>query len=158
MDLALPPLRLHRRLRIHLLLKPETGDLKPEKRQTAGSAKEDLRHRTKAFAADIIELFTAIDRSRDEVRIIGTQMLRSGTSVAAQYREASRARSPSEFISKIECCTQEADETQLWLELLTEKCSVPPNKTSPLIKETNELISIFVTMSKRTKANIQTKQ
>ena len=80
-------------------------------------------------------------------------MLRSGTSVAAQYREASRARSQEEFISKIECCTQEADETQLWLELLSEKCSVPAAKTAPLVLEINELISIFVTMSKRTKAN-----
>ena len=115
--------------------------------------KEDLRARTKEFAAAIIDLFVSLDRQRDEVRVVGNQMLRSGTSVAAQYREASRARSPEEFISKIDCCAQEADETQLWLELLTEKCSVPPQKTDSLIKETNELISIFVTMSKRTKAN-----
>ena len=114
--------------------------------------KEDLRARTNEFAGAII-LFIALDRRRDEVRVVGNQMLRSGTSVAAQYREASRARSPEEFISKIDCCAQETDETQLWLELLTEKCSVPPQKTDSLIKETNELISIFVTMSKRTKAN-----
>jgi four helix bundle protein len=115
--------------------------------------KEDLRARTKEFAAAIIDLFVSLDRRRDEVRVVGNQMLRSGTSVAAQYREASRARSPEEFISKIDCCAQETDETQLWLELLTEKCSVPPQKTDSLIKETNELISIFGTMSKRTKAN-----
>jgi len=115
--------------------------------------KEDLRARTKEFAAAIIDLFVSLDRQRDEVRVVGNQMLRSGTSVAAQYREASRARSPEEFISKIDCCAQETDETQLWLELLTEKCSVPPQKTDSLIKDTNELISIFVTMSKRTKAN-----
>ena len=115
--------------------------------------KEDLRARTKEFAAAIIDLFVSLDRQRDEVRVVGNQMLRSGTSVAAQYREASRARSPEEFISKIDCCAQETDETQLWLELLTEKCSVPPQKTDSLIKESNELISIFVTMSKRAKAN-----
>ena len=115
--------------------------------------KEDLRARTKEFAAAIIDLFVSLDRQRDEFRVVGNQMLRSGTSVAAQYREASRARSPEEFISKIDCCAQETDETQLWLELLTEKCSVPPQKTDSLIKESNELISIFVTMSKRTKAN-----
>ena len=115
--------------------------------------KEDLRARTKEFAAAIIDLFVSLDRQRDEVRVVGNQMLRSGTSVAVQYREASRARSPEEFISKIDCCAQETDETQLWLELLTEKCSVPPQKTDSLIKESNELISIFVTMSKRTKAN-----
>ena len=63
---------------------------------------------------------------------------------------------PKSSFLKIDCCAQEADETQLWLELLTEKCSVPPQKTDSLIKETNELISIFVTMSKRTKANKST--
>lgn len=115
--------------------------------------KEDLRARTKEFAAAIIDLFVGLDRRRDEVRVLGNQMLRSGTSVAAQYREASRARSPEEFISKIDCSAQEADETELWLELLTEKCSVPSDKTASLLEECNELISIFVTMSKRTKAN-----
>ena len=115
--------------------------------------KEDLRARTKEFAGSIIDLFVALDRRKDEIRVVVNQMLRSGTSVAAQYREASRARSPEVFISKIDCCAQEADETLLWLELLTEKCSVPPPKTDSLIKESNELISIFVTMSKRTKAN-----
>ena len=115
--------------------------------------KEDLRARTKEFAAAIIDLFVGLDRRRDEVRVLGNQMLRSGTSVAAQYREASRARSPEEFISKIDCCAQEADETELWLELLAEKCSVPSDKTASLLEECNELISIFVTMSKRTKAN-----
>ncbi|MFM8983618.1 MAG: four helix bundle protein [Spartobacteria bacterium] len=121
------------------------------------SRKEDLKVRTKEFAGAIIDLFIALDRRRDEIRVIGNQMLRSGTSVAAQYREASRARSPEEFISKIESCTQEADETQLWLELLTEKCSVPVTKTAPLLNELNELISIFVTMSKRTKSNLPNK-
>ena len=71
----------------------------------------------------------------------------------AKRKDGLRARSPEEFISKIDCCAQEADETQLWLELLTEKCSVPSKKTETLLMETNELISIFVAMSKRTKAN-----
>ena len=115
--------------------------------------KEDLRIRTKQFANSIIGLFVRLDRRRDEVRVIGNQLLRSAPSVAAQYREASRARSPEEFIAKIEACTQEADETQLWLELLTENGMVSPETTEPVLKETNELISIFVTMSKRTKAN-----
>jgi four helix bundle protein len=131
--------------------KLETGNLRLE--MSDGKRKEDLRLRTKEFAGAIIELFVNLDRRRDEIRVIGNQMLRSGTSVAAQYREASRARSPEEFIAKIESCTQEADETQLWLELLTEKCSVSPRGTEAVLKETNELISIFVTMSKRTKAN-----
>ena len=57
-----------------------------------------------------------LDKSREELRVIGRQFIRSGTSVAANYREASRARSDKEFIAKIEICAQEADETQLWLE------------------------------------------
>lgn len=80
-------------------------------------------------------------------------MIRAGTSVAANYREASRARSDAEFIARIELCAQEADETQLWLELLRDDCEVPAEKLDPIWKEADELISIFVTMSKRTKDN-----
>ncbi|NCC60195.1 MAG: four helix bundle protein [Verrucomicrobiae bacterium] len=79
------------------------------------------------------------------------QMLRSGTSVAANYREASRARSDAEFISKIEICTQEADETVLWLELLRDECNIQSRNLEFLLKESDELISIFVTMSKNKK-------
>lgn len=78
-------------------------------------------------------------------------MLRSGTSVAANHREASRARSDAEFIAKIELCTAEADETLLWLELLEEDCDAPTSLIQPLRRETDELIAIFVTMAKRTK-------
>lgn len=78
-------------------------------------------------------------------------MIRSGTSVAANYREASRARSDAEFIAKIELCTAEADETLLWLELLEEDCGTSPALVQPLRREADELISIFVTMAKRTK-------
>ncbi len=83
-------------------------------------------------------------------------MLRSGTSVAANYREASRARSRAEFISKVEQCAQEADETQLWLELLRDDCDVTLPEISALWKESDELISIFVTMAKNTKDNPET--
>jgi four helix bundle protein len=74
--------------------------------------------------------------------------------VAANFREASRARSPTEFISKLEICTQEADETDLWLELLRDDCGIKDGAIHSLLTETNELISIFVTMAKRTKANL----
>ena len=83
--------------------------------------------------------------------MIGKQLLRSGTSVAANYREASRARSNSEFISKIEVCSQEADESLLWLELLHEDCGIVSEVLSWLHKETDELLSIFVTMAKNAK-------
>ena len=114
---------------------------------------EDLRSRTQRFASRIIQLFTGLDKSQEVLRILGKQLLRSGTSVAANYREASRARSPQEFIAKIELCSQEADETQLWLELLRDDCNVQKELVDPLLDEVDELISIFVTMSKRTKEN-----
>ena len=77
-----------------------------------GEKKQDLRERTKVFASHIIRLYVSLPGRRTEVAVVGKQMLRSGTSVAANYREASRARSDAEFVSKIETCTQEADETQ----------------------------------------------
>ena len=83
--------------------------------------------------------------------MIGKQLLRSGTSVAANYREASRARSNAEFIAKIELCTQEADETLLWLELLRDDCRIQTETLDWLINESNELIAIFVTMSRNVK-------
>jgi len=113
--------------------------------------KEALRRRTKDFARQVIRLFTKLDRSQEAVRILGRQMIRSGTSVGANYREASRARSDAEFIAKIELCTQEADETQYWLELLEEECGVEKSLTNPIWQEADELISIFVTMAINTK-------
>ncbi|MEI9864568.1 MAG: four helix bundle protein [Limisphaerales bacterium] len=113
--------------------------------------KEALKRRTKAFASLVIRLYISLDRNREEIRVLGKQLLRSGTSVAANYREASRARSDAEFISKIEQCAQEADESQLWLELLQDDCDVPAERVQPIWKEADELIAIFITMSKNTK-------
>ena len=112
---------------------------------------EDLRSRTKKYALNIIRLYKVLPKNREEVRIIGRQFLRSGTSVAANYREASRARSRAEFISKIEICAQEADETQLWMELLSEGCEFKHELVDSIWQESDELISIFVTMAKNTK-------
>lgn len=78
-------------------------------------------------------------------------MLRSGTSVAANYREASRARSDAEFVSKVELCAQEADESMLWLELLEEDCGIESDGLTWLLQESDELIAIFVTMAKNVK-------
>ncbi len=118
---------------------------------TPEERKRLLRQRTKRFASTVLRCFQHIDLRRDDVRILGKQMLRSGTSVAANYREASRARSDAEFVAKIELCAAEADETQLWLELLHEDCSVDAQLTQPIWQEADELIAIFVTMAKRTK-------
>jgi four helix bundle protein len=118
---------------------------------TSSERKSELRVRTKEFASQIVRFFISLDKRREEVRVLGKQLLRSGTSVAANYREASRSRSAEEFISKIEICSQEADESQLWLELLRDDCGISPTLTNPIWEEADELIRIFVTMSKNTK-------
>jgi four helix bundle protein len=106
---------------------------------------EDLRSRTKRFALSIIQLSTRLPRT-EEVSILRRQLLRSATSVAAHYREACRARSNAEFISKLEGGLQELDESQLWLELLIESMLCDWPQTRELLDETNEIIGIFVTI------------
>lgn len=117
--------------------------------------KKALKRRTKAFASTVVRFYISLDKGREEIRLLGKQLLRSGTSVAANYREASRARSDAEFISKIEQCAQEADESQLWLELLQDDCDVPAKNVEPIWREADELIAIFVTMSMNTKQRVQ---
>jgi four helix bundle protein len=107
---------------------------------------EELRQRTKRYASDVIRLFVALLRARTEVDILGRQLLRSGTSVAAHAREASRARSDSEFCSKLDGLLQEADESQLWIELLQEDCAIQNEAIQRLHQETGELIAIFTTI------------
>ena len=116
-----------------------------------GRLSEEFRKRVKGYAAGVIRLFIKLPRQRDEVQILGRQLLRSATSVAAHLREASRARSGAEFVAKLGVATQEADEASLWLELLREEGGVPPSLTVPLEKESSELIAIFTTMIKNTK-------
>ena len=116
-----------------------------------GRLSEEFRNRTKAFAASVIRMFVKLTKSREEVRVLAKQLLRSGTSVAAHTREASRARSDDEFVSKLGGALQEADESQLWLELLREECGIAPTATLPLEKEADELMAIFTTMINKTK-------
>ncbi|MCX6922719.1 MAG: four helix bundle protein [Verrucomicrobia bacterium] len=116
-----------------------------------GRLSTEFRDRTKQFASATIRLFVALPIGRDEVRILGKQLLRSGTSVAAHVREASRARSDDEFISKLGGALQEADESALWLELLREDCGIAPADTLPMEKEADELMAIMTTMINRTK-------
>jgi four helix bundle protein len=80
------------------------------------------------------------------VEVIGHQLLRSGTSVAAHSREASRARSDSEFCSKLDALLQEADESQLWLELLHDDCGIEDDTLESVLAETSELLAIFTTI------------
>ena len=112
----------------------------------------DLKNRTKSFALRIIRLYQALPKS-GEAQVIGKQILRSGTSVGAQYREACRAKSPADFINKMEGSLQELDETGYWLELLAESKIIPVDKLNDLQKETNELTAIFVASVKTTKKN-----
>jgi four helix bundle protein len=113
----------------------------------------ELRDRTKAYASSIVKLFVELPKRREEVDVLGRQLLRSGTSVAANFREASRARSRVEFASKVDTCLQEADESDLWLSLLRDECGIRSDDVAPLLGETNELISIFTTMINRSKGN-----
>jgi four helix bundle protein len=110
-----------------------------------------MRKRTKTFASILVRFYVGLDKRREELRVLGKQLLRSGTSVAANYREASRARSADEFVAKVELCIQEADESQLWLELLRDDCGIETEAANVLWKESDELIAIFITMAKRAK-------
>ena len=116
-----------------------------------GRLSEEFRGRTKIFAAGVIRLYVKLPKAREEVKVLGKQLLRSGTSLAAHVREASRARSDEEFVSKLGGALQEADESQLRLELLREECGIEPALTKPLEEESSEFIAIFTTMNNRTK-------
>jgi len=110
----------------------------------------DLRERTKQFALRIIKLYLAKPR-RGAGGVLGYQILKAGTSVGTHYREAQRAKSDADFVSKIEGALQELDETVYWLELLGEGGILPMKRLQSLQKEAEELIAILVTVVKRVK-------
>ena len=113
----------------------------------------DLAARTKRFALDVIRLYSHLPKSV-EAQVIGRQMLRSGTSVGAQYREAIRAKSVADFINKVEGSLQELEETQYWFELLGEGGIIgDPAKLKVLMKEADELIAILVSSVRTAKRN-----
>jgi four helix bundle protein len=103
---------------------------------------EQLRARTKQFAIRIVRVFKSLPKN-DEARIIGKQLLRAGTSVAANYRAVCRSRSKAEFISRMSVVVEEADETAFWLELLIETSIIPEVRLRDLLTEANELLAIF---------------
>lgn len=110
----------------------------------------DLRDRTKRFALAIIGMFTSLPKAA-EAQVIGKQVLRSGTSVGANYREAYRSRSKAEFTAKMGECLKELEETSYWLELLVESGMREGRSIAGLRKECDELIAIFVTIIKKSK-------
>ena len=112
--------------------------------------RQPLRERTKIFTLRIIRMYTQLPKAT-EAQVMGKQVLRSGTSVGANYREAYRARSDAEFIAKMGDSLRELDETAYWLELLVESNIAPSNKMAVLLDETDQLIAIFTTIIKNKK-------
>ena len=119
---------------------------------------QQLRERTKKFAIRIVRLCHSLPNDWD-VREIGKQLLRCGTSVAANYRACNRARSDKEFCSKVGVVLEEADESQLWLEFLPEACpSIDATFHSGLLTEATELTAIFTASYRTSKANLERKK
>jgi len=103
---------------------------------------QDLKNRTKQFALRVMRLVDALPNS-PKGRAIASQLVRSGTSAAANYRAACRGRSHAEFVAKIGIAEEEADEAALWLELIIEDKLLPEKKIAPRLKEANELTAIM---------------
>ena len=115
------------------------------------AAPADLRQRTKAFAIRIVKLTESMPISQAGY-VIGKQVLRSGTSVAANYRAVCRARSKADFISKLGIVVEEIDETLFWLELIVDTDLLPSSRMEAIIDEANQLTSIFVTAKKTSRS------
>ncbi len=118
-------------------------------------AAEELRSRTKRFAVRILNVSEAV-RSRPGARAIADQLVRSGTSVGANYRAACRSRSEAEFAARIAIALEEADETAYWLELLVDAAFLPTRRLTDLMRECDELIRIFSAARRTTQMRIRT--
>lgn len=114
---------------------------------------KDLQNRTKSFSLKILDLVEKLPNTISG-RAIANQIVRSGTSVAANYRAVCRARSDREFIAKMTIVTEESDETLFWLEIIEAKDFVNQEYLSPIRKEANELTAIFVSSLKSIKLRI----
>lgn len=112
----------------------------------------ELRDRTKAFALRIVKMFSSLPKNA-VAQVLGKQVLRSGTSVGANFREAFRARSNAEFVAKLGDCLKELDETAYWLELLAETGIVKPERLHGLLDEASQLIAILTTIAKKVRAH-----
>ena len=115
---------------------------------------KDLKERTKQFSLDIIRLVSSLAHNVT-AEVLGKQILRSGTSVGANYRAACRAKSKKDFINKLAIVIEEADETQFWIELLVSAELIERDKAATIWKEADELIRIMTASSKTSKSNIQ---
>ena len=119
------------------------------------AAADALRKRTKDFAIRVVKLSQPLPKN-DTARILGRQVLRSGTSVGANYRAVCRARSRAEFVSRMAVVVEEADETVYWLELLVDTATVPVKQLSNLMKEANELLALFAASHRTAKQGLRT--
>ena len=109
---------------------------------------KDLKHRTKQFALAVVALFKLLPKTT-EAQVMGKQLLRAGTSVGANTRAAFRGRSKREYIAKLGVVIEEADESGFWLEMLTESGTMPHSSAEALLRESNELVSIFTSLVTR---------
>jgi len=109
--------------------------------------KEEMKKRTKQFALRVIKLCEALPKGKT-AEVIGGQLLRSGTSVGANYRAACRAKSHADFIYKMGIVEEEADESLFWMELLVESGIMTEERLADLMKENDEIIAIVVSSIK----------
>jgi four helix bundle protein len=114
------------------------------------SFRDELKERTKSFALRVVKLYQSLPKST-EAQIFGKQILRSATSVGANYRAACRARSSAEYHSKISIVIEEADETMFWLELLWETNIIKRELLESLYKENEDILKIMVVSRKNSK-------
>ncbi len=117
---------------------------------------EELKKRTKQFGLRVIKLTEALPSAK-AANVIGNQLLRSGTSVGANYRSACRARSKPDFISKASIAIEEADESLYWMEMLVEAEIMPKEKLLALMKEANEIVAILTASVKTARASLPRK-
>jgi four helix bundle protein len=112
----------------------------------------EMKARTKAYANRVVKLCSALPNNW-VARTLGTQLLRSGTSVGANYRAVCRAKSTADFINKLRIVEEETDESVFWMELLVENGLVKPGRLESLLKEGDEIVSIVVSAAKTTRAS-----
>lgn len=117
---------------------------------------EELQNRTKRFALRIIKLIQSLPKT-PEAKLIGYQLLKSGTSVASNYRAVCRARSKAEFFAKISIVVEEADESVFWIELLIDSGIMKEKLLTDLLSEANEILKIMSKSRKTTKSKQKTK-
>jgi four helix bundle protein len=115
--------------------------------------KSEMLLRTKQFALRVIKAVQALPKRDDVAVVLGRQLLRSGTSVGANYRATCRAKSTADFINKLKIVEEECDESLYWMELLVESGSMPANRFAALIQEADELLSITVAALRTTRAS-----